>query len=129
VSGDEPSFLNREAIDEIHEWQIATYGGSYGLRDENGLESAIAAPQNIYYYEDADIFELAAAYLYHLAESQAYVDGNKRTALHAATIFLENAGIDTGLLDSSTLYDVLIQVANHQMDRRDVARYLRSALS
>jgi len=45
----EPEFLTREIIDAIHEVQIDRYGGLHVVRDENGLESAIAAAQNVYH--------------------------------------------------------------------------------
>jgi death-on-curing protein len=46
----EPDFLTREIIDAIHEEQINTYGGIRGVCDENGLESAVAAAQNVHHY-------------------------------------------------------------------------------
>jgi len=90
----QPEFLTREIIDVIHEDQIETRGGLHGLRDENALESAIAAARNVYLYGGGDPYEIAAAYAYHIAESQAYLDGNKRTGAQAALIFMEGYGID-----------------------------------
>jgi len=72
----EPLFLTREQIDTIHQEQLNAWGGISGLRNENGLESAIAQPPNVYVYGGGDLYEIAAAYAYHLAESQAYLDGN-----------------------------------------------------
>jgi len=48
-------FLGREIIDAIHEEH-------HGLRDENGLESAIAAAENVYWYGSGDVFEIAATF-------------------------------------------------------------------
>jgi hypothetical protein len=39
----EPEFLTRDIVDAIHEDQIDSFGGLHGVRDENALESAIAA--------------------------------------------------------------------------------------
>jgi death-on-curing protein len=50
------------------------WGGLHGIRDENALESAIAQPQNVYFYGDGDLFEIAASYAFHIAESQAFFD-------------------------------------------------------
>ena len=61
-SGGEPRFLTREAVDAIHEDQIDGFGGLHGVRDENALESAIAAAQNVYHYGSGDVYEIAAAY-------------------------------------------------------------------
>jgi hypothetical protein len=73
--GSEPRFLTREAVDAIHEDQIDRFGGLHGVRDENALESAIAAAQNVYHCGNGDVYEVAAAYAFHLAESQAYFEG------------------------------------------------------
>jgi death-on-curing protein len=74
---EEPDFLTLDEILEIHDDQILRYGGDVGIRDWGLLESAIAMPQQSFggQYLHKDIFEMAAAYAFHLAESQAFVDG------------------------------------------------------
>ena len=124
----EPEFLTREIIDAIHEEQINAYGGLHGVRDENALESAIAAAQNVYHYGGGDVYEVAAAYAFHLAESQAYLDGNKRTGAQAAFVFLEGCGVDCSRLPEQQTYDAMIKIATHEMSRSDLAEYFRSAL-
>jgi death-on-curing protein len=124
----EPEFLSREIIDAIHEQQINTHGGIHGVRDENGLESAIAAAQNVYHYGGGDVFEVAAAYAYHLAESQAYLDGNKRTGAQSVFVFLEGCGIDCSGLPDGQTYDAMIAIATHKLSRSDLAAYFRSTL-
>ena len=99
------------------------------MRNENGLESAIAQPLNVYSYESGDLYELAAAYAYHLAESQAYFDGNKRVAVQAALDFLEIHGVDTSRLPEQSTYEAMIKMAAHEMRRSDLAGYFRSMLA
>jgi death-on-curing protein len=106
--GSEPRFLTREAVDAIHEDQIDRFGGLHGVRDENALEPAIAAAQDVYHYGGGDVHEIAAAYAFHLAESQAYFDGNKRTGVEAALVFLEGGGIDASELPEDQTYDLMI---------------------
>jgi death-on-curing protein len=127
----EPSlfFLNRAQVDRIHSGQLENWGGRSGLRNENGLESAIAQAQNVYAYESSDLYELAATYAYHLAESQAYFDGNKRVGIQAALDFLEIHGIDTAPLPEQETYQAMIKMSAHQMKRSDLAAYLRSVLA
>jgi death-on-curing protein len=125
----DPEFLTREIVDAIHEEQIDTFGGLRGVRDENGLESAIAAAENVFHYGGGDIFEIAAAYAYHLAESQAYLDGNKRTGAQAAFVFLEGGGVDCRRLPDEQTYDAMIKIATHEMSRQDLADYFRSHLA
>jgi len=127
--GIEPRFLTREIVEAIHEEQIDSYGGLHGVRDENALESAVVAAQNVYHYGGGDLYEVAAAYAFHLAESQAYFDGNKRTGVQAAVVFLEAAGIDTSPLQTRPTYELMIRIAAHEASRSDFADYLRSELS
>ncbi len=125
----EPVFLAREQVDQIHRDQINAFGGIHGLRDEGALESAIAQPLNVYFYGSGDLFEIAGAYAYHIAESQAYLDGNKRTGVQAALDFLEINGVDTSRLPELAAYEAMIAVANHQMDRTGLAQFLRESLN
>jgi len=43
-------------------------------------------------YLHNDLFQMAAAYAFHIAENQPFLDGNKRTALNAALVFLDING-------------------------------------
>jgi death-on-curing protein len=124
----EPYFLTREQVDTIHRDQIEAWGGLHGLRSEDALESAIAQPQNVYFYGGGDLFEIAAAYVFHIAESQAYLDGNKRTGVQAAADFLEINGIDTSRLPELATYEAMIRVASHELDRSGLALFLRDVL-
>ncbi|MDB6149951.1 MAG: hypothetical protein JWQ44_1399 [Chthoniobacter sp.] len=67
------------------------------------MESAIIQPQQLYFYPGADLHEIAAADAFHLAESQAFIDGNKRTAIGAAMMI----AISQRLLDRPGLAALL----------------------
>jgi death-on-curing protein len=125
----DPYFLTREQIDTIHWDQIEAWGGLHGLRSDDALESAIAQPKNVYFYGGGDLYEIAAAYAFHIAESQAYLDGNKRTGVQAAVDFLEVNGIDTGPLPELATYEAMIRVATHKLDRSGLAVFLRKVLT
>ena len=86
----EPAFLSLDEVLEMHEQQIERYGGSHGLRDVAGLESAVATPQATFGGEflHASIPAMAAAYLFHLCQNHAFIDGNKRVGANAAVTFL-----------------------------------------
>lgn len=90
----EPVYL--ELVDAL-ELYAAIIGGTLGqaadhLRDQAGLESALGRPRNYARYQDADLALQAAALAYGIAESQAFVDGNKRLALVSMLTFLEVNG-------------------------------------
>jgi len=82
-------FLTVDDVEFLHEEQLRLFGGLEGVRDRAALESAVAVPTATFAgdFLHEDIFVMAAAYAYHLAESQAFLDGNKRTALNAALVF------------------------------------------
>ena len=125
-SANAPVFLTRQQIDEAHRESLERHGGMAGLCSEHGIESALAAPINDYHYLDADLFAIAAAYTFHIAEAQAYVDGNKRTGLIAALVFLEGSGVPTVRVDTFPLYKDIVAIANRQMSKPDLAARFRS---
>ena len=123
---EEPEFLTFDEILEIHDDQIRHYGGDVGIRDRGLLESAVAMPQQSFggQYLHRDIFEMAAAYAFHVAESQAFVDGNKRTGLAAAYMFLALNGFRL-IEQDDRLYEAMIAVGTRRLDKAGLAQLLR----
>ncbi len=121
-----PEFLTVEDVLEIHALQAERFGGSAGVRDQGLLESAIAQPQMTFGGEfvQADLFAMAAAYLFHLVQGHAFVDGNKRVGLLAALVFLDINGISIEG-DSNTLYELTLAVAEGRAGKEEVAGVLR----
>lgn len=99
------------------------------MLNDNLLESAINQPPHTYYIGGGDLYEIAAAYAYHIVADHPYWDGNKRTGALAAMEFLETNGVDTSRLPEQQTYESLIKVAEHQMNRFELADYFRSALT
>ena len=73
---------------------IRRFGGTLGVRDRGAIEPALGAAQNVYFYADANVFTIAATYAYHLAQAQAFLDGNKRVAIAVAFVCLAANGYD-----------------------------------
>jgi death-on-curing protein len=120
-------FLTLDDIIESHQNQIDTYGGSHGIRDIGLLESAITQPEASFggQYLHADIFEMAAAYLYHLVMNHPFVDGNKRVGLEAALIFLEINNENLKASDQE-LVDLVLKTTAGQVGKREIAEFFRS---
>ncbi len=78
-------------------------------------------------YGQGDLFDLAAAYAYHIAENQPFIDGNKRTAITTALAFLELNGISTSAVTNAQLYDAMIGIAEKRLDKAGLAEVFRSA--
>jgi death on curing protein len=119
-------FLTLAEAIEIHTDQIHRYGGQSGVRDLGLLESALAQPEASFAGEwlHGDIYEMAAAYAYHLCQNHPFVDGNKRTALTTALVFLELNGIS--ILDPrGRLENAMIRMASGEMNKENFAKVLR----
>lgn len=125
----EPVFITREWVDALHRWSLEEHGGQDGIRNEHGLESALAQPRNVFHYGQGDLFDLAAAYAFHLAENQPFIDGNKRTAITTALTFLDLNGVHTSPIADKTLYDAMIAIADKRLDKAGLAALFRSQLS
>lgn len=124
--------LSVDAVLAIHECVLNAHGGGSGLRDRALLESAIAAPQASFGGEDvmSDPIEIAASYLFYLCNNHPFVDGNKRTALAACLVFLEqNDLFDARSLDADLWEDLVLNVAKSQLDRVGTAERLRELIA
>lgn len=120
------SFLSFEDVLELHKMQIENYGGSSGIRDHNLLESAVMMPQASYDGEllHHDPFEIAAAYAFHIAENQPFLDGNKRTALATALVFLDWHNIE--IEDpNEELYFAMIDISNKKLNKTGLSQLLK----
>lgn len=126
--------LDAEAVIAIHGEVLAAHGGSPGLRDQGLLESAVAAPQASFGGEllIRDPVEVAAAYLFYLCRNHPFVDGNKRTALAAALVFLQQNGMlkDPGLpaRNVDAWEALVLDVAASRIDREQTTARLRKLL-
>ncbi|MGB8932380.1 MAG: type II toxin-antitoxin system death-on-curing family toxin [Anaeromyxobacteraceae bacterium] len=122
----DPEFLDLADVLLIHEKQLARYGGSAGLRDQGLLESAIAQPQASFggAFVHESLFAMAAAYAFHIAENQPFLDGNKRTGVLAAVVFLELNGF---IVEEppTAFYETMIAIAERRLDKEGLAGLLR----
>ena len=123
----EPVFLRLDEVIEIHRDQLERYGGSQGIRDIGLLESALAMPTAYFggQYLHNDIFEMAAAYLYHIVQDHPFIDGNKRTGTVAAIVFLAMNDIELEA-DENKLEALVRAIAEGKMKKAEIAKFLRT---
>jgi death-on-curing protein len=114
---------------EIHAEVLRAFGGADGIRDRGLLESAVAAPQATFGGQSpfVDLAELAAAYLFYLCRNHPFVDGNKRTAMAAAIVFLRLNDVEPAE-DSEEWEALVLDVAASRLDREQTTRRLRVLL-
>ena len=123
----EPVFLGLDEVIEIHHDQIKRYGGHPGILDVGILKSAIAMPSATFdgNYLHTDIFEMAAAYLFHIVRNHPFIDGNKRTGAVASIVFLMMNGIDFHA-DENDFEEIVIRTAEGKIDKATMARFFES---
>jgi death-on-curing protein len=121
----EPEWLTTEIIKAIHSQQIAQHGGLDGVRDEGLLESALARPRQKHAYGDPGMAAMAAAYAFGIARNHPFIDGNKRTALMAAYVFLRLNGF---VLDASEVEAVVTfqDLAAGKVDEAQLAAWIEA---
>ena len=120
-------FLEFEDALKANRRAIEIGGGLCGVRDENLLGGALARPQNLFYYENADIFELAACYAFAIAKNHPFLDGNKRTAFFAMVQFLENNDITIEITTQQAV-DLMLDIATDKTDIKKVAGFLQDLM-
>jgi death-on-curing protein len=121
-----PTFLSLDEALEIHRDQLDRYGGAAGIRDLGLLQSALAQPRATFggQFLHADVFEMAAAYLFHIVQNHPFVDGNKRVGAVAAIVFLLTNDQDTTATPAE-LESLVLAVAQGQRTKLEIAQFFR----
>ncbi|MFY9341573.1 MAG: type II toxin-antitoxin system death-on-curing family toxin [Planctomycetota bacterium] len=119
-----PVWLLPNAGLAFHTECIHAHGGSDGVRDDGLLESALARPKHLFQYEKVDLCRLAAACAVGIAKNHPFVDGNKRTAFLAATVFLERNGVGV-VAEPGAAAVFMLGVADGSLDDLAFAAWLR----
>lgn len=104
--------------------QLAEHGGATGLRDEGLPGSALARPEHLHAYGETDLCRLAAAYAFGIIRNHPFVDGNKRSGLLAAYVFLRVNGVEliAGEVEATTC---ILSLASGETGEQDFAQWLR----
>jgi death-on-curing protein len=124
---DSPRFLTVDRVLQIHQDQIARYGGGLGVRDMGLLESAVAAPAMTFggQFLHEGLFEMAATYLFGLVMNHPFIDGNKRVGTTAALAFLLLNRVKVAE-DEPAFADLVLAVATGQADRAAVVKFFEA---
>lgn len=130
ITADNCQHLSVEIVKAIHDAALENYGGLQGIREEALLHSAVAAPQATFGGQSvyADVVEVAAAYLFYIASNHAFLDGNKRTAMMAAIVFLRINGSQTAP-DSPDWFALMDDVGNSRLSRDQTTARLRALVT
>jgi death-on-curing protein len=123
----EPVFLGLDEVIKIHHDQIKRYGGLSGIRDINLLKSAISQPPATFggEYLHKNIYEMAAAYLFHITRNHPFIDGNKRSGAATAIVFLLLNGIELHA-DEVSFEKLVRSVAEGKTDKAVITKYFKA---
>lgn len=123
-------WVHRDTVFAVHDKQLAVHGGLSGLRDLNAVESAINRALNIDVYGNPppDVADLAAAYIYGIASSHGFSDGNKRTAWVIGRLFLAINGETLAFREVDAI-NFMLSVAAGESTEQQTAHWIRQHLS
>ena len=121
-------WVTKSTVLAIHDEQLAEHGGLPGIRDENGIDAALARPRHLLAYGKPGIFELAAAYACGFAQRRYFNDGNKRVSAVVTELFLELNG-KTLVVDDAEFVRTWQAIASKAMTEAQFAGWLRSHCS
>jgi death-on-curing protein len=120
-------WLTRNMVEAFHRESLSRFGGTDGLRDEGLLLSGLARAENIYAYEpDADLFRLAAAYCAGVVKNHPFIDGNKRTGILSAVVFLGLNGIAADF-DEAMIVTMVYGLAAGEISEDALSAWFRSS--
>lgn len=117
-------WIRQEVLLAVHSEQLSEHGGLPGVREPNGLASAIARPENLAHYGDPPAADLVAAYGFGIARNHPFIDGNKRTAFVAVELFLARNGFEL-VADDADCVLTMLGVAAGDISEADFAIWLR----
>lgn len=123
-------YLTVEEILRLHYQVVEDFGGSHGVRDEGRLQSVVVAPgQSLFGAEQyPGLLDKAAVYLRNIIGDHPFVDGNKRTAVTVAGIFLIRNGTKLKA-EPIELADFAVKIAVDHLSVEDIATWLKGRVS
>lgn len=91
------------------------------------LESAVAAPRATFDGRllHRGVFEIAAAYAFHIVRNHPYVDGNKRIGMMAAIVFLHVNRVRLAATEDA-LYEAGLELAQGRLTIAQLADFFRA---
>jgi death-on-curing protein len=119
----EPAWIELDVVLAIHDEQLAEHGGQPGVRDPGLLESALGRPRNQFAYGNTSITRLAASYAFGISRNHPFLDGNKRTSLVVAELFLELNGYALAASDAQCV-TTFLQLAASNLTEDELAEWI-----
>jgi death-on-curing protein len=121
--------ISLELAVAIHKVLIQQYGGSYGIRDQSLLESALQRPFQT--FDNVDLYPdpvaKAAAIIESIVKNHPFIDGNKRTGYVLMRVLLKKEGLDIQASQDEK-YAFVIQIAEGRIDFEKIQNWIQKNL-
>ena len=125
---DKIRYLTTESVTELHTFILNTSGGRHGFKDKNSLSSTLCFVQYDEYYKT--FIDKISYLIFSIASNHCFVDGNKRTAISSASLFLMINNyeycIDRFIVDMEYLVVALVE---HKIDRDTLSLFIECILN
>lgn len=120
-------WLNLQDLELIHMQIIDASGGSHGTRDSERLESALASMQQSTFGQDLypTLFDKAAVLARGVISDHPFLDGNKRTGMMSAIVFLNLNKVDTSNIKDKELEDFAVKIAVDKLDIKTISEWFK----
>lgn len=120
------NYLLKEGVLQIHSMIIDETGGMHGVRDLHLVMSAIETPKQTVFGKElySTVFSKAGVYARDIICNHPFLDGNKRTGMTAAFVFLENNGYRTTAKEGE-IYKFALRVIKEKLDVETIGKWLK----
>jgi death-on-curing protein len=121
-------WLNLQDLELIHMQIIDVSGGSHGTRDSGRLKSALASMQQSAFGQDLypTVFDKAAVLARGVISDHPFIDGNKRTGMMSAIVFLNLNKVDTVGIKDKELEDFAVKIAVEKLDVKAISAWFKT---
>lgn len=116
-------YLTTDEVIELNRRVVTSFGGLFGVRDKHRIEYLVEVVRDDERFPT--VWDKTAMYVHRLASSQAFLDGNKRTALEAGDVFLTYNGYDFQLPGVLETVEFMLAIARNEKTMRQVAGWLK----
>ncbi len=116
--------LGEEDLILIHNRIVDETGGLHGVRDQHAIRSVVGQPHQAVFGKELypTIFLKAAVYARNIIAHHPFLDGNKRTGIAVASVFLIDNGFDIDVPEGG-LYDLALHIAEDRWEYEDIAAW------
>lgn len=122
-----PKYLSEEEILLIHNRAVDETGGLHGIRDWNAVQSVIGQPRQAVFGEElySTLFLKAAVYARNIIAHHPFLDGNKRTGITVASVFLSDNGYAVEAKEGE-FYELALHIAEGKWEYEEIAKWFAS---